>query len=65
MRLNGWQRIWVVASVPIVLGSVAGAMPSEYSDWKPWNIAAGVAFCVALYAIGFAVAWVRRGFRGE
>ncbi len=64
MRLNGWQRLWVliagiwtllVASFVIDVG-----VGSPLSTFAWWAIPP-----LSLYALGWAIAWVRRGFSGE
>lgn len=68
MKLNGWQRLWVFVSVPIfIVGVVAFVMElvseSQYAD-PTSPILAAVLWPAFLYAFGWGVAWVRRGFRG-
>jgi len=63
MRLNAWQRLWIVAAAlwtPIAfwqwvaLGSSAQAAAVGFAVWA--TPLAG------LYMAGVTVAWVRRGF---
>jgi hypothetical protein len=68
MKLNGWQRLWIAVCVwylPIwaglmfLAGATFDARPSQ------WASALGVfwlAPCLALYIVGWMVAWIRRGF---
>ena len=66
MRLNGWQRLWVViASLWMPLGIWQWAVLSPSLQ----GLALGFAVCATplavLYAAGLTVAWVRRGFREQ
>jgi len=64
MRLNGWQRLWVVIAAlwtPIGVWQSAVLLPMSVQA-----VAVGFAMwatpLVVLYAAGLTVAWVRRGF---
>jgi hypothetical protein len=67
IRLNGWQRLWVVLAilwcVPIGALLVANA-PHPY-DREYGGLGALVLIVPpgVLYLAGLAVAWIRRGFR--
>jgi hypothetical protein len=73
MRINGWQRLWLLASIlwAVVVLVLAGILPFE-SD--PTAATATEALFVArlwivpvlaVYGFGLGLAWVRRGFRAE
>jgi len=61
MLLNGWQRLWVLIATIwtlIVAAFVADAgVGSPLSTLAWWAIPP-----LSLYAFGWAIAWVRRGF---
>jgi len=70
MKLNGWQRLWVVFSTLLVLFSLVLVPLIYVSEGTPltvnlWLIfvAVAIGWPVAVYAIGFIIAWVIRGFR--
>ena len=73
MRINGWQRLWLVASIlwAAVVLSLAGILRSDGAQAVP---SANVALFVvrlwivpvaAIYGFGLGLAWVRRGFQLE
>jgi hypothetical protein len=98
LRLNGWHRLWVVASlcyvIPMLALAIANAPrfdPPRYSPpasaedkeeirrifgppdpdylnrsrrehWRK-QVPRILAPPLALYAVGFGVVWIRRGFR--
>jgi hypothetical protein len=72
MRVNGWQRLWLVASIlwAVVL-LLAGILQSDGDQTVP--SANGALFVVrlwivpvaAVYVFGLGLAWVRRGFQLE
>ena len=61
MQLNGWQRLWVLTAaiwtVIVVLFTVSLGVGSPISTFAWWVIPP-----LSLYAFGWAIAWVRRGF---
>jgi hypothetical protein len=69
MKLNGWQRLWVVAILFWALGLMAftGVLFLDIgtADWDIVRTAAlvWVVSSIALYGIGYAVAWAIRGFK--
>ena len=68
MRVNGWQRAWLVTSVLwiifwIVLGFGVAYQGKLTSEDALWFFTAAVLPPQILYAAGLAVAWVLRGFR--
>ena len=73
MRLNGWQRLWLVASILwavaiLVLGGIL-----QFDGNQTVRSASEVLFVVrlwivpvaAVYGFGVGLAWVRRGFQLE
>ena len=73
MRINGWQRLWVLASIlwAVVILLLAGILQFDGDQTVP---SANVAVFVvrlwivpvaAVYAFGVGLAWVRRGFQLE
>ena len=72
MRVNGWQRLWLLASIlwAVVILVLAGILQSDGDQTVP---SANVALLVRLwivpvagvYGFGLGLAWVRRGFHVE
>jgi hypothetical protein len=73
MRINGWQRLWLLASIlwAVVILVLAGILQSDGDQTVP--SANVVLFVVrlwivpvsAVYGFGLGLAWVRRGFQVE
>ena len=73
MRLNGWQRLWLLASIlwATVILVLSGILQSDADRTVP--SANEVLFVVrlwlvpvaAVYGIGLGLAWVHRGFQVE
>ena len=73
MHINGWQRLWLLASIlwAVVILALAGIFQSDGEQAVPG--AKMVLFLVRLwivpvavvYAFGRGLAWVRRGFQVE
>jgi hypothetical protein len=73
MRINGWQRLWLVASIlwAVVILLLAGILQSDGDQTVP--SANGAVFVVrlwivpvaAVYVFGLGLAWIRRGFQLE
>ena len=72
MRINGWQRLWLLASLlwAVVILALAGILQSGGDQTVP----SGVALLMvrlwfvpvaAVYGFGLGLAWVRRGFQVE
>ena len=71
--LNGWQRLWLLASIlwAVVILVLAGIL--QYDGNQAVPSANGVLFVVrlwivpvvAVYGFGLGLSWVRRGFRVE
>jgi hypothetical protein len=71
MRINGWQRLWLLASIlwAVVILLLAGILQFDGDQTLP---SANVALFVlrlwivpvaAVYGFGLGLAWVRRGFQ--
>jgi hypothetical protein len=73
MRINGWQRLWLVASIlwAVVVLLLAGILQADGDQTVPSANAALFAVrlwivpVAAVYGFGFGLAWVRRGFQLE
>jgi hypothetical protein len=73
MRINGWHRLWLLASIlwAVVILVLAGILQFDGDQTAP---SANVALFVvrlwivpvaAVYGFGLGLAWVRRGFQVE
>lgn len=73
MRINGWQRLWLLASIlwAVVILALAGILQSDGTQAVPranqvlfvarlWIVPVS-----AVYGLGLGLAWVRRGFQVE
>ena len=70
MILNGWQRVWVLASIlwAVVVLLLARTFQSDRDQTvqsalfalRLWMVPV-----VGVYAFGLGLAWVRRGFQVE
>ena len=66
--LNGWQRLWLLASIlwAVVILALAGmpdrswTMQSALFVMRLWILTVG-----SLYVFGLGLAWVMRGFQAE
>jgi hypothetical protein len=72
MRINGWQRLWLVASIvwAVVVLLLAGILQSDGPSAPSASAAAVVVRLwivpvAAVYGLGLGFAWVRRGFQLE
>lgn len=73
MRLNGWQRLWLLVTVlwALVVGVFVVILQSNRNEAVPLLNAIGfwVLFwsmpAAAVYALGLGIAWVRSGFRPD
>lgn len=73
MRINGWQRLWLVASIlwAVVVLLLTGTLRSDGNQTVPSADGALLAMrlwivpVAAVYGFGVALAWVRRGFQLE
>ena len=73
MRINGWHRLWLLASLlwAVVILALAGILQSGGDRTVP---SANEALLVvrlwfvpvaAVYAFGLGLVWVRRGFKSN
>jgi len=65
MRLNGWQRLWVVIAAlwtPIGVWQLTTVLSRPSVATTVLGIAAWATPSALLYLVGVTVAWVRRGF---
>jgi hypothetical protein len=66
--LNGWQRLWLLASIlwAVVILALAGmpdrgwTMQSALLVVRLWIVPVG-----SVYALGLGLTWVMRGFHAE
>jgi hypothetical protein len=73
MRINGWQRLWLVASIlwAVVLLALAGILRSDGVQTVPsanevlFVVRLWIVPVAAVYGFGLGLAWVRRGFQLE
>ena len=73
MRLNGWQRLWLVASIlwAVVILALGGIL--QFDGDQTVRSAKEILLVVrlwvvpvaAVYGFGVGLAWVRRGFQLE
>jgi hypothetical protein len=73
MRINGWQRLWLLASIlwGVVILVLAGIL--QFDGEQTVSSASEAAFVArlwivpvaAVYGFGLGLAWVRRGFQVE
>jgi hypothetical protein len=65
--MNGWQRAWLVLTV--MLGAIWTLFFVLLGDFG-WENVKGILIltavpAAAIYALGWGIAWVRRGFRAD
>ena len=72
MKLNGWQRLWMVISIPWsaywLLLFIVGLQKSGIRFWQvesPIFVALIVFPPLLLYIAGLAIRWVIRGFKSN
>jgi hypothetical protein len=73
MRINGWQRLWLLASIvwAVAILLLAGSFQSDGNQTvRSANVALFVVRLwivpvAAVYGFGLGLAWVRRGFQVE
>jgi hypothetical protein len=73
MRINGWQRLWLLASTlwAGVILALAGILSSDSGRALPsadtvlFVVRLWIVPVVAVYGFGLGLAWVRRGFQVE
>ena len=73
MHINGWRRLWMLASILWAVAILALAGVFQFGSDRAVPSANMVLFLVrlwvvpvaAVYASGLGLAWVRRGFQVE
>jgi hypothetical protein len=73
VHINGWQRLWLLASIlwAVVILSLAGIFQSDGDQPVPganmvlFLVRLWIVPVAAVYAFGRGLAWVRRGFQVE
>ena len=73
MRINGWQRLWLLASIfwAVVILVLAGILQFDGDQTVPsanealFVVRLWIVPVAAVYGFGLGLAWVRRGFRVE
>ena len=73
MRINGWQRLWLFASMVWALAvlALAGVLQADGDRTVPSAREAALVVrvwlvpVVAVYVLGSGLGWVRRGFHIE
>ena len=61
MRINGWQRLWLLASILWAVVVLLLAVPS--AGEALFVVRLWIVPVAAVYGFGLGLAWVRRGFR--
>jgi hypothetical protein len=63
MHINGWQRLWLLASIlwAVVILLLAGSFRFDGAQ----AVRLWVAPVAVVYGLGLGFAWVRRGFQVE
>ena len=73
MHINGWQRLWLVASIlwAVVILALSGIVQSDGDQAVPsakmvlFVVRLWIVPVAAVYGFGLGLAWVRRGFQVE
>jgi hypothetical protein len=69
MRINGWQRLWLLASVlwAVVILALSGMLRSDgpTPNEALLVVRLWIVPITAVYGFGLGLAWVRRGFQVE
>jgi hypothetical protein len=73
MPINGWQRLWLLASIlwAVAILAVSGILQSDGDHAIPsanmvlFVVRLWIVPVVAVYALGLGLAWVGRGFQVE
>jgi hypothetical protein len=69
MRINGWQRLWLLASVLwavvilLLAGQFNGDQTVSSADEALLVVRLWIVPVAAVYGFGLSLAWVRRGFQ--
>jgi hypothetical protein len=69
MRINGWQRLWLLAAIlwAVVILALAGVLQSGVptANEAMLVVRLWIVPVAAVYGLGLGLAWVRRGFHVE
>ena len=67
MRINGWQRLWLLASIlwAVAILARAGIQTVPSADVALFVVRLWFVPVAAVYGFGLGLAWVRRGFQVE
>jgi hypothetical protein len=69
MRINGWQRLWLLASIlwAVVILALSGILQSDgpTASEALFVVRLWIVPITAVYGCGIGLAWVRRGFKVE
>ena len=67
MRSNGWQRLWLLASIiwAAVILTLTGIETDPSAAAALFALRLWIVPVAAVYAFGLGLAWVRRGFGTE
>jgi hypothetical protein len=73
MRINGWQRLWLLASIlwAVVVLLLVGILQSDGDQTVPsanvalFLVRLWIVPVASVYGFGLGLAWVRRGFQVE
>jgi hypothetical protein len=71
MRINGWERLWLLASIvwAVVILLLAGILQFDGDQTVPstnqalFVVRLWIVPVAAVYGFGLGLAWVRRGFQ--
>jgi hypothetical protein len=67
-NLNGWQRLWLLASIiwAVVILALAGQPDHDQTVQSVmFVVRLWIVPVAAIYGFGLGLAWVRHGFQGE
>ena len=67
MRINGWQRLWLLAAMlwAVAILALAGIQTVQSAEAALFAVRLWVVPVAAVYGFGLGLAWVRRGFQVE
>jgi hypothetical protein len=70
MRINGWQRLWLLASIfwAVAILLLSGILQTDGDQTVQSALFAVRLWIVpvaAVYGVGLGLAWIRRGFQVE